>query len=307
MVKHHDNRWQHHKAICQGSILKHCCGALTVEHQKKRIITLKHTTSMAWTFFYIQKGTMKDILLSLALHRTSKFKHNVLLQIQSLQFITEYLKSSLRIFFIFYLTQSWISHKTLETSKAQHNWQRKTVPKTQIIIKALPNPQNTQCVRDHWICIQTNTFSVPNIKDLVHLYSAFPKEDLPVLWTVLSDVVTEHFFCVKCWEDARIKVEEKNIIVKRNKGVPFVWSGWYKMLSLPADCTLPFTDEIFLIYPPFPSHHTHTSPLKQTLAKLSQASFLKLEWVMKWSIINNIFKGNSFLAECNIKGNLNIS
>lgn len=36
MVKHHDNRWQHHKAICQGSILKHCCGALTVEHKKKK-------------------------------------------------------------------------------------------------------------------------------------------------------------------------------------------------------------------------------------------------------------------------------
>lgn len=142
------------------------------------------------------------------------------------------------------------------------------------------------------------------IKHLVHLYSAFPKEDLPVLWTVLSAVATELFFCVKCWEDARTKVEGKKTLL--SKGVKeFLLCDQAGTKCSLSQVTLPFTDAIFLIYPPLPSHHTHLPFLKQTLAKLSQASFLKLEWVMKWSIINNIFKGNSFSAD--IKGNPKIS
>lgn len=53
---------------------------------------------MARTYFYIQKGKKKETPLLILLHWTSKFKHNVVLQIQSLQFITEYLKPSLGIF-----------------------------------------------------------------------------------------------------------------------------------------------------------------------------------------------------------------
>lgn len=54
---------------------------------------------MAQTYFSIQKGTVKETpLLLVLLHRISKFKHNVLLQIQSLQFIMEYLKPPLGIF-----------------------------------------------------------------------------------------------------------------------------------------------------------------------------------------------------------------
>lgn len=99
MVKDHDNRWRQCEVICQSSILKHCWGGIRSWTQKKRTTTLKHTPSMAQTYFYIQKGTMTETpLLLVLLHRTSKFKHNVLLQIQSLQFITEYVKPSLAVF-----------------------------------------------------------------------------------------------------------------------------------------------------------------------------------------------------------------
>lgn len=140
-------------------------------------------------------------------------------------------------------------------------------------------PQAIKHISDHYICIKINVFSATNIKSLVHLYSAFPKWDLPVLWTVLSDVATEFFFCVKCWEDARIKVEGKSVIFKGSHKNFLLCNRAaftkHSILQLTVFCHLQM--QFFLTHPLFSPYHTQLPSLKKNFGKTIPSKFSQLD------------------------------